>query len=130
MHRILAVSAALLVTACTHGPRLDRLAFPTRPEGAQAAVATNRATYTGELISAADTGFVVLMTTGNRLVFVPASITRQISVQSIGVVRMPLRGRALERVRLVSRHPYGIPAPARSELLRVTGQDDLERIEP
>lgn len=130
MFRKLVLATALTAAACTHGPRLERLSFPHNAEGAQAAVATNAATYTGELITASDTGFVVRMTAEDRIVFVPASIVRQIRVQSIGVVRMPLRGRTLEKVRLVSRHPYGIPDPARTALLATTGQSDFERIEP
>lgn len=129
MYRTLALIAALTVTACTHGPRLHRLDFPTQPIGAQAAVATNQATYSGELITAADTGFVVL-DGSNRLVFIPATGVRQIRVASLGTVRMPLHGRTLEKVRLVSRHPYGIPAEARTALLAATGQSDFERIEP
>jgi hypothetical protein len=129
MYRTLAFIAALAVTACTHGPRLERLNFPTQPLGAQAAVATGQATYSGELITAADTGFVVL-DGSNRVVYIPATGVRQIRVESIGVVRMPLHGRTLEKVRLVSRHPYGIPAEARTALLAGTGQSDFERIEP
>lgn len=129
MHRALALIVALAATACTQGPRLERLEFPTRPLGARAAVATSQATYSGELITAADTGFVVLEDS-NRLVYVPASGVRRIVVESIGTVRMPLRGRTLEKVRLVSRHPYGIPDAARTALLSTTGQAEFERMEP
>ena len=130
MLRALVIAAMVLATACTVGPRLNRLSFPTNPSGAQASVATGRATYSGELISASDTGFVVLLNAGNRLVFVPAAMVRRVNVESLGGMSMPLRSRSLERVRLVSRHPYGIPEPAQAQMLRATGQTEIQRIEP
>jgi hypothetical protein len=126
MPRTIFLLAALIVTACTHGPRLDRLSFPTRPEGDQTLVTTSAGRYAGELITASDTGFVVLVSASQRAVFIPASAARRVRVGSLGQLATPLRPGDLRKVRLVSRHPYGIPAEARTALLTLTGQSDFD----
>jgi hypothetical protein len=129
MPRTLILLAILTAAACTHGPRLESLSFPTRPEGAQTAVRTATTAYAGELLTASDTGFVVLMGTSQRVVFIPASTARRVRVEALGEFPLPLGASALRKVRLVSRHPYGMPAEARAAVLALTGQSDFERVD-
>lgn len=129
MPRTLILLATLLTTACTHGPRMDRLNFPTRPEGAQTAIATAGGNYAGELLTAADSGFVVLVSGSQRAVFIPATAVRRIRVASLGQFPAPVSVREMRKMRLVSRHPYGMPEAARTALLALTGQTDFDRAE-
>jgi hypothetical protein len=129
MPRTLILLAALLTIACTHGPRMDRLSFPTRPEGDQTVVVTGGGRYAGELVTAADTGYVVLVSDSQRAVFISATAVRTIRLASLGQFPTPVRESQLRRLRLVSRHPYGMPDAARTALLALTGQSDFDRID-
>ena len=129
MPRTLILLAAVLMTACTHGPRVERLSFPTRPEGDQTVVVSGGGRYGGELLAAADTGFIVLVSASQRAVFIPMSAVRTVRLSSLGQFPTPIRAREMRKIQLVSRHPYGMPDAARTALLALTGQPDFDRID-
>lgn len=78
-----------------------------------------------ELLQVLDTAFVVLH--GAHVAIVPYREVEDASFETVGAVTTS-RGyvptmKVRERLRLLSRYPFGMPDTAMSELLRAGGQD-------
>lgn len=126
---LLSFAGAAVLGGCVHGPRLDRLAYSSRPEGAQATISVGAQRYAGELVTVGDTGFVLLRSDNNRVTFISIHAVPWIEVESLGRYSRPLQANALRKARLVSRHPYGLTAEARATLLARQGQTDFDMVQ-
>jgi len=102
----------------------------------------------GELLEVRDEGMVVLTSSATRTGGrssdrTPERLLRLVPFRSISRARFhqlgdrfdivnghPPTAEVRERLRLVSRFPYGIPPAVEAELLRATGQTTLGGIQP
>lgn len=121
------VAAAAITAGCIHGPRLDRLNYAYSVQGARVRVAAP-VERTGELVAVTDDGLLLSEHRTNRLVLVANSAVRRLNVEGLGNVRVPLAGQSRDRVRLVSRHPYGVTAEMMAALLERHGQAAVETV--
>jgi hypothetical protein len=122
----LSLAGAAALSSCVHGPQLERLAYPSRPEGAGATISVGPHRYAGELVTVGDTGFVLLRRDNNRLTFISTRAVAWVEVESLGRYRQTLRADDLRKIRLVSRHPYGLTAETRATLLAGHRQADFD----
>ena len=128
--RALALAALVLVTGCVMrvGQHVRDYPAATRAEGTQVAITTYADSIQGELVEARDTALVVASPT--RLALVPL---RWITVASFADLRRrperPLSQSDIERLRFLSRYPYGMPSPALSAMLSARNQAALAVID-
>ena len=144
VYNLLAIAAA---AGCTYGVT-DRTFVPARsPYGVQTQVITHRIELRGELIETRDSGLVVLSTwtklptedkrlavQERTLRFLPFRSINQATFDQLGPRYRIVGGRpptveVLDRLRLVSRFPYGMSPQILAELLNETGQSSLGGIE-
>jgi hypothetical protein len=116
---------ASLVGGCYTSPHPDTLDFATGPRGVSGEIwfrDDSRARV--ELLEVGDSAYVVVR--DGRVVVVPYGAVDDASFETVGLLqigagRVPSAG-LRERLRLLSRYPFGLPEPARVELLRAAGQ--------
>jgi len=108
------------------------------PQGIRSDVVTPAGRFTGELLEVRDTGIVLLADEGTaaapgvrtqRLRLIPfAGIIRAEFVQRRGLQLSDGKRpspRVIERLRLLSRFPYGMSPAIQRDLLKAYGQDTL-----
>ena len=120
----------LLAVACYTSVPPEKFAPAVGPRGAvgQLTLARGPRRYV-ELLELRDSAFVLLV--GDRVAIAPFRVVRGLALAQIGDVTFPFeppRPSARQQLRMASRFPHGMPAPALAELLAASGQpapDDL-----
>ena len=135
--RAAAILIGCLLSACAIGMHTDDFKPARGPHGVQATVTTRNGAFTGELIELRDTALVLLAEQGTagapgtkRLRLIPFEVISRAEFEQLGSgVRLsdgrPPSMRARERLRLLSRFPYGMSPAVESALLKHHGQDAL-----
>lgn len=117
---------ATIAAACFTSPRPETLAVANGPRGVAGEIwFRDKSKARVELIEVRDTAYVVAH--AGRIAVVPYSSVAEASFETVGPLGLG-RGRApsaktRERLRFLSRYPFGIPEAAMAELLRTAGQD-------
>jgi hypothetical protein len=108
------------------------------PHGVMGSITTGTSVLRGELIEVQDAALILLASgdgEGGRLRLVPYSVVRSSQFEQLAgrySIRNgnPPAGEVRERLRLVSRFPHGMSAQVLAELLKTTGQTQLDGIVP
>ena len=141
-----ATAATILIgclsSACAIGMNSDKFKPAGAPQGVQATMVTSSGALTGELIEVRDTAVVLLsdertaaggIRTQRLRLIAFASITRAEFEQLGPGVRFengrPPSERARQRLRLLSRFPYGMSPALEQALLKAYGQDAFAGVE-
>lgn len=136
---------ALLQGACAFGMTTDKFVPANSPAGVRTEVRTSGAVFDGELVEIRKEGLIVLSNEAGpnappgtpakqllRLIpfasIVRARFDQHGSRSDIIDGRLP-SGRVWERIRLLSRFPYGMSPEVQAELLNVNGQTTLAGVE-
>lgn len=140
-----AAATAILIgcfsSACAIGMHTGDFKPARGPHGVHATVATPNGVFRGELIELRDTGVVLLAEHGTaaapgtkRLRLIPFTSIARAEFEQLGSgVRLadgrPPSGRVRERLRLLSRFPYGMSSAVEGALLKAYGQDAFAGVE-
>jgi hypothetical protein len=122
-----AVLLVVLLAGCSIGPRGETTTLALSPRGAQIELVTLNGELRGELLEMRGDG-VVLLTGANQLMLVDYDAVRRATVENgpRGLTGTSMRsGRALERLRRVSRFPQGLSSEVEARLLSAYGQSSL-----
>jgi hypothetical protein len=149
MRRLASLIALCAAAAgCAIGTTANRFVPATSPRGIEARVETPAMEITGELLEVRDDGMVVLSSSvtpasGRSRERTAERLLRLVPFRSIARARFhQLPGRfnladgrpptteVRERLRLVSRFPYGMPADVEAALLKASGQTTIGGIQP
>jgi hypothetical protein len=118
--------AGAISIACFTSPRPETLAVATGPRGVSGQLwFLDKTNVRIELLEVRDTAYLVMHE--GRVALVPYASVAEASFETVGPLEIG-RGRVpsaktRERLRFLSRYPYGVPEAALSELLRSAGQD-------
>jgi hypothetical protein len=134
MRATIALVIASLSTGCVFGMNAKEFKPAQAPQGVRSTVVTPTGPFTGELIEVREAALVLLADEASaaapaskRLRMIPFSSVQRADFEQLGSdVRLegglepspPLR----ERLRLVSRFPYGMPPGVEGALLKTYGQ--------
>ena len=143
MRTILAVmSIACLSSACTIGMSTREFKLAGSPHGVRTAVSTAGGEFEGELIEVRDASVVILEdgasaggpgVRAQRLRMTPFSAIRLAKFEQRPALRLrdgkPPSAAMRERLRLVSRFPYGMSPAVERDLLKAYGQDSFAGLE-
>jgi hypothetical protein len=126
MREYIAISSALLLAACYHGPSIATFEPVQGPYGIDADLRLQKTRVRGELLEVQDTALIVLtvLTDSDRVVSVPVRAIRTGVFDKLGLVideGVP-RESALAKVRPFSRFPTGLTPALRARLLAAYGQ--------
>jgi hypothetical protein len=146
--KIVALLLPIAVASCSFGMTAGRFRQTTSPRGVETRLTTASVDVTGELLEVRTDGLLVL-TSGVRwktparrdearerlLRLVPFTAIQASSFEQMNVGRHVQDGRTpdgeiRERLRLVSRFPYGIPPEVLARLLSAHGQVQIGGILP
>jgi hypothetical protein len=119
---------AVAASACYTGPAAQTFKPAVTGHGATGTLYLRRSQVTGELIELRDSAYVMLNTDG--LLLVPFGIVRDAKFG--GVVAYyggAPGGSTKEKLRLVSRFPAGMPAPALQAILADVKQSELRLVQ-
>lgn len=136
---------ALLHGACAFGMTTERFVPANSPAGVRTELRTSRGVFEGELVEVREGALIVLSNEAGqnappgtpakqllRLIpfrsIVHARFDQHGSGSDISEGRAP-SGRVRERLRLLSRFPYGMSREVEAELLKVHGQTDFAGVE-
>jgi hypothetical protein len=129
MRLCVALALAALLSGCrlaTFGRNIETNAAALTPAGMNGVVIVRDSTYRGELIAIQNEA--LLLATSNELIEVPFTAIEVADFRPVAHTEAaPLRDQ-LERLRLVARHPYGVPADVMQNLLRKYEQSAARRI--
>lgn len=121
----------VLLAGCQVGPRAENHPAPHSPRGSPVMVEHEAGRFRGELLEVRDDGLLVW--SERRVLFVQYARIRTADFTFVGV---SLRGgtgpsdRQRERLRLVSRFPYGLAPGPLSELLEASSQTAVDELDP
>lgn len=122
---------ACLVIGCTHGLTTEKFIPARLPEGVFAAITTQTAQLSGELIALPDEGLVILDQKTLRLV--PFNAIRTATFAQVDRIKLsegrPPDGAARKRLQLLSRYPQGLTPELLAALLRGYGQSALAGVD-
>jgi hypothetical protein len=132
---LLVLFAATILTACTHGPRINSVASATTPAGAAVEwrIGGEHTKHSGELFAANDTGVIVL-TVENRLMHVRWNrfdwfVATQLNRSRFGVYRNEVASSEKRaQFALVSRFPHGLEGQLLADVLRAMNQESLDEL--
>ena len=94
--------------------------------GATGAVTTATGYFTGELLTVSDSTLVIA---GEKVTSIRTSAVTSVTFQDVSRNPQTLEPKVLKDLKLRSRYPYGIPAPALTQLLQSRGQQTLDVVE-
>jgi hypothetical protein len=116
---------AALAAACFTSPLPERLAVATGPRGVSGEIwFLDESKVRVELLEVRDTAYLVMH--DGRIALLPYATVAEASFETVGPLmigdgRVP-PAKLRERLRFLSRYPFGVPEAAMSELLRSAGQ--------
>lgn len=134
------VLLACATSGCAFGMTADKFVPARGPEGIRSTVSTDRARFEGELLAVRDDALLLLASVaalgggtpapqnaGPMVRLIPFTAIVSAQFHQLGSGFQIRRGRALsgrvkERLRLVSRFPYGMSPAIEADLLRAYGQ--------
>jgi hypothetical protein len=126
-------AAASLTLSCVkdYGMTSNKFVPALKPEGVVIAIETTGQRFSGELLEVGDAGVVIL---DSAVRLVPYDIIVSSQVKQVGHgyeirKRRPPDPDVRERLRLLSRYPYGITPDVLRELMNAHGQTDLIRVD-
>ena len=135
---------ALFHGACAFGMTTEKFVPANNPAGVRTEVSTSGGVFRGELLEVRDGALIVLSNGGQDAPpgSAPKQLLRLIPFGSIVRARFDQHGsgfdiidgrapsgRVVERLRLLSRFPYGMSREVEAELLKVHGQTALAGVE-
>ena len=94
--------------------------------GMTGAVTTATGEFTGELLTASDSTIVIA---GEKITSIRTSSVTVVRFPDISRNPRTLEPKLLNDLKLRSRYPYGIPAPALTQLLQSRGQQTVDVVE-
>ena len=135
---LLTLALAATAAGCSYGMTAAKFRPATDPHGVMGTITTGSSVLRGELIEVQDAALILLASgdgEGGRLRLVPYSVVRSSQFEQLAgrySIRNgnPPAGEVRERLRLVSRFPHGMSAQVLAELLKTTGQTQLDAIVP
>ena len=134
MHYLTALLVlACLMNSCRHGMTAEKFPPAQSPKGATVRVTTDQRQFTGELIEVRAAGLVVLTEQILRLLPYNAILSSRIehANRRYGIKsRRAPEPEVRDRLRLLSRFPYGLTPELLDELLRAYGQTQLAGVNP
>lgn len=120
------VILASTTLACAFGPTVREFRPARQPHGATIHFGTEAERYVGELLEARDAGLVVLTDGVLRLAPYDAIVSLRIEqVRMQWEPRRPPSAEHLDRLKLISRFPYGLEPGVLERLLRAHNQTEL-----
>lgn len=141
---LIALLVASCAAACSYGMTVEKLRHTSSPGGAIARVTTTSAQFTGELIEVQDAGLLILTSSRRNdrtqvqerlLRLVPFGAIESSAFEQLRRGYRVARRRApdaanRERLRLVSRFPYGLRPELLAQLLASLGQKAVAGVQP
>jgi len=145
MKRVLIVLlVATCAAACSYGLTTEKLRHTSSPRGVTARITTSSTEFRGELVQVQDAGLLILTSSRGSdrapeherlLRVVPFGAIRSTAFEQLGYAYhisdgRPPNAQTRERLRLVSRFPYGLAPELLKQLLDSCGQAAVAGVQP
>lgn len=136
--RVALILLGCLVSGCVIGMHPSEFELARTPQGIRSTVVTSDGRFTGELLEVREAGIVLLAedeiaaapgVRTQRLRLIPFAAISRADFAQRGALQLSdgnqPSARVIQRLRLVSRFPYGMSPAIERDLLKAFGQDTL-----